>query len=152
MAALANGAGRRVQEERAVVGLAIVVAGDAESERTRQDQQGGRECPPAVAWIDERRIERREVGPPLVVSTLERPEGGIDSEEAEHENDRDELEPPGVPPLRGAEMVCSFGGPSLRHGLTSSVTGGSLFANLLICQFHSIEAIRTFVVVSENVV
>src|SRR5579859_1005560 len=59
MCRLTHGASRRVHEKRAVISLAIVVAGDAEAERERQDQQGRRKMPPAK--VEQRRVKGREI-------------------------------------------------------------------------------------------
>ena len=66
---LRDGAGRRVEEEGAVVGLPIVVAGGAEEHRRHEDQEGGREGKPVDD--DEGRVEGREVVAREVVPALE---------------------------------------------------------------------------------
>src|SRR6266404_6309312 len=81
--ALADGAGRRIEEERAIVCLAIVVAGGAKAERTAQDEQGRGKRPVAVMDVDERRIKRREVRSPLKIGALERPQRGVEAEAAQ---------------------------------------------------------------------
>src|SRR5207249_5172958 len=49
-----NSASRRIQEESAVVGFAIVITGCTKAERPGENQERGREFPPAVFRIDER--------------------------------------------------------------------------------------------------
>src|SRR5207244_1761726 len=65
-AALADHTGRGVEKERAIIGLPVVVAGHAESQRAAQNQQRGRKQPPMVMGVDQRRIKRGEVWPPFV--------------------------------------------------------------------------------------
>src|SRR5438874_1862172 len=57
-AALADHTGRGVEKERAIIGLPVVVAGHAESQRAAQNQQRGRKQPPMVMGVDQRRIKR----------------------------------------------------------------------------------------------
>src|SRR5215469_13531379 len=61
----------RIEEEGAVIGFAIVVAGDAKSQGACENQQRGRKGPPVMGWVYERRIKRGEVGSPLVISAFE---------------------------------------------------------------------------------
>src|SRR5947209_2239713 len=58
MPRFANRAGRRIKEKGAVVGLAVVVTGHAETQRAGQDQQRGRKRPHPMGSIDQWRIER----------------------------------------------------------------------------------------------
>src|SRR5438034_5265001 len=69
-AALADHTGRGVEKERAIIGLPVVVAGHAESQRAAQNQQRGRKQPPMVMGVDQRRIKRGEVWPPFVETAL----------------------------------------------------------------------------------
>src|SRR5207244_9500778 len=62
---LAHRARDGVEEERPIVGLAVVVARHAEAEREDEDEERRGERPPGR--LDERRVEGREVGPPLIV-------------------------------------------------------------------------------------
>src|SRR5271170_1433665 len=62
----ADRAGRRIEKERAIVCLAVVVASRPKSERASQNQKRRRKPPPVVCGIDQRRIERREIGAPLI--------------------------------------------------------------------------------------
>ena len=86
LARLADGARRRIGPERLVVGAAIVVAGEAETagrpenqerggKRQRRRPPAGLRAEPAVGAFTEeqRRIERRQIGPELVVLALETP-------------------------------------------------------------------------------
>src|SRR5882672_7642560 len=54
MRRLAHGAARRVQEERAIVSFAIVIAGHAEAERESQNEECRRIMPPVVRSVDQR--------------------------------------------------------------------------------------------------
>src|SRR3989475_9491778 len=60
-----DGAGHRVEEERPIVGLAVVVTGRAEAQREDEDQECRREGPPRR--LDEWGVERRKIRSPLVV-------------------------------------------------------------------------------------
>src|SRR5207302_4730150 len=60
-ATLAHGAGGWIEKESSIVSLAIVVAGDAESQRERQDQQRRRERPPMMMGVNERGIKWRNI-------------------------------------------------------------------------------------------
>ncbi len=81
-AGVAHRAGGRRPEERPVVGLAVVVAGEPEAERDRQDQQRRRERPPVADDAprgvlavrgEARRVERRQVRVGVVVGVDQRP-------------------------------------------------------------------------------
>src|SRR5258707_9244590 len=50
----ANRAGRGIKKESSVIGFAIVVARSTKAERPGEDQERGRQFPPAVFRIDER--------------------------------------------------------------------------------------------------
>src|SRR6266403_1323777 len=76
----ADGAGGRVQEKRAVVGFAVVVAGGAKAQRANKNEERRREWPPVMQGIDERRIKRREVRAPLVIPAFEGAQRGINAE------------------------------------------------------------------------
>src|SRR4051812_42605019 len=107
--AIIDRAGGRIQKERPIVSLAVVVAGGAESARRAQDQQRGRKLPPVMLRVNEWGIKRREIRdakiPALVVSSFERAKGGVDAEAAQDDDDRQYLSPPGVAPLGRAESV-----------------------------------------------
>src|SRR5271168_1588776 len=75
--ALADGASRRIHEKSPVISLAVVVAGDPESQRPNQDQQRRRKRPPAMMWVNERRIKRREIRAPFVVCAFKGAQRGI---------------------------------------------------------------------------
>ena len=83
---LADGAGRGVEEKSPVVRLSIVVAGRAKPERTSQNQKRGGKSPPVVVRVDQRRIERREVRTPRIELAFEGTKRGIDSKQAEKED------------------------------------------------------------------
>src|ERR1700756_655144 len=71
---------RRVQEKRAIVGFAVVIAGSPEAQWPAQYQQCWRKLPPMMMLINQRRIEWREVRSPLVELSLERPQCRINPE------------------------------------------------------------------------
>src|ERR1700704_5312670 len=104
-AALADGAGGRIEKKSSIVSLAVVVASDAESQRECQDQQCWRERPPAMMGVNERRIKRRNVRPPFVVCPFEGTRCRIKSECAEQGDDGQQLQPPRIPPHCVAEMA-----------------------------------------------
>src|SRR6266403_2038752 len=81
-------AGGGIEEKGAIERLAVVVAGGAKAEGASKDQNGGREGPPMMIGIDERRIERRKVGTPRVELPLKGAKRGVDAETAHHNDDR----------------------------------------------------------------
>ena len=106
-----HGAGRRRPPEGAVVGLAVVVAGEPEAEGEDQDEQGRRVVPEGqrpegvaaghAAVGDARRIEGRDQVPVepdagVVVLADEGGPGGVDDEGGQHRDGDDRLHPPGV--------------------------------------------------------
>src|SRR6266436_8168360 len=99
----ADGAGGRVQEKRAVVGFAVVVARGAKAQRANKNEQRRREWPPVMQGIDERRIKRREVRAPLVILAFKGAQCGINAETAEHNDDGENLDPPGIAAQSAAE-------------------------------------------------
>src|SRR6266705_3534295 len=105
-ARLAHRARRRIEEVRAVVGLAVVVAGGAEEDRRKKDQERGRV---GEAWDgDEPRVERREVAAAagvrdVVVVALDGGPVGVADEGAEDQALHERRDPPRIPPLRGGE-------------------------------------------------
>ena len=105
---LGDGAGRRRQPERPVVGLAVVVAGQPEAQREDQDHQRRRQRPPrdrraeVTGALDALRgqagrVERRQVRLCVVVLSLEGAPGGVDDEGEEHHEGQPRLHPPPVP-------------------------------------------------------
>src|SRR5215831_11577613 len=80
VAQLAHRTRRRIQEERAVVGLAVVIAGNAEAQGDAQNQQSRRKRPPVVLRIDQWGIKGREIRTPLVELTFEGAQRGVDPE------------------------------------------------------------------------
>ena len=103
---LGHGARRRAEPERAVVGLAVVVAGHPEAQREDQDDQRRGERPPGErlaevggalhAVAQARRVERREVGRGVVVAAQEGADGGVDDEGREHDERGQRAKPPPV--------------------------------------------------------
>src|SRR5664280_606592 len=104
-------AGGRRHPERPVVGLAVVVAGQPESEGEDQDEQGGGDRPPGddrarvasghAALGEARRVERRdevavEARTGVVVLVHERRPAGVADEQGEHGGRDDLLNPPSV--------------------------------------------------------
>src|SRR2546427_13231686 len=65
---LADAAGDRVEEKRAIVRLPVVVASRPESERENENQKRGRERPPRRMVIGG--VKRREVRSQLEVRTV----------------------------------------------------------------------------------
>jgi hypothetical protein len=110
-----DGARGRIEEERAVISLAVVVARRAEPEGAHEDQKRRRKRPPAMFGIDQRRVERREIGPPLVVAAFERADRRVDGERSENEHDRRDLDPPGIAPERRSEAGIPGRGSAFRH-------------------------------------
>src|SRR6266481_1125887 len=51
---LANGTSGRIEEKRAVVRFAVIVAGRAKAERSSENQQCRREWPPVMLRVDQR--------------------------------------------------------------------------------------------------
>src|SRR5437879_2750063 len=91
-----HGATGWIKKKGAVISFAIVVAGNTKAERPRQDQQRGRKWPVVVMNIDQGRIKRRKIRSPLEVRSLKRPEGCVDSEPAQSDNDGNYLNPPSI--------------------------------------------------------
>ena len=104
-------AGRGRPPEGPVVGLAVVVAGEAEAEREDQDEQRGRPAPEGqgpegvaarhAALGDAGRVEGRnqvpvEGDPGVVVPADEGGPGRVDDERGEHRHRHHGLDPPGV--------------------------------------------------------
>src|ERR1700722_11173071 len=83
LARFANSAGRRIQKERAIVRLSIVVAGRPESERSGQNQTRRRKSPPVGSCVDQRRMKRREVGAVRVTHTFQGSKSGVDTKRAQ---------------------------------------------------------------------
>ena len=99
-ARLADGARDRVLPERLVVGAAVVIAGEAEEARERQDQQrrieqrqrdtsraAGRTRRACDVAQQQRRIERREIRPVLEMLVLHRRPRAVAEERREHDDD-----------------------------------------------------------------
>src|SRR3989442_1772675 len=97
----ADGARRWVEKESAIVSLAIIVTRGAEAERRPENQYRGRERQPARP--EKRRIKRRKVRTPFVVTIFKCPPRRIDAERTEHDHDRDQLQPPRIVARRRAK-------------------------------------------------
>ncbi len=104
---LGHRAGRRRHPERAVVGLAVVVAGEAEGQRDPGGQQRGREHPPGdrrVAELGARHAARREAGRVVdgdvrlgeVVLVAEHAPRRVDDEGRQREERERGLDPPPI--------------------------------------------------------
>src|ERR1051325_10999779 len=116
---LADGTGDWVEEERAVVRLAVVVARRPEREREDEDQKRGRQRPPVR--LDQRRIKRREVGAPLeVVADPCRP-GRVEAEAAEDQGRQPGSNPPGVAAHGCAEAAFLQVADRSRHRVTAAI-------------------------------
>src|ERR1051326_992553 len=98
--ALTHGAGRRIEEESAIVSFAIVVAGHAEAKRENQNQQRRRPVPPAK--VEQRRVKRREVRIGPEKFSFEGAERGVDAKAAEQDDDGNCLGPPSVAAQRAS--------------------------------------------------
>ena len=57
-----------------------------------------------VLGINQRRIKRREIWPPIIVPAFEGAECGVDTEASEENDDGKKLEPPSVASLRFAKL------------------------------------------------
>ena len=99
----ADRTGRRCKPERPVIGLAVLVAGETEPQRHQQDDDGGRDDPPRpddphaghvhavgrsgagvqAGGGQARRVERQNVGTPVVVGVRELGPGGVSDKAAE---------------------------------------------------------------------
>src|SRR4051794_23696646 len=114
-----DGAPGRREEERAVVGLAVVVTGESKPERHPRDEQGGRERDvDPEERLDVRRVERRQVvGAPARVAVVVVDEDRVervDAERGQHDDGEERRDPPPVPPRGGAEPPWSRGAGGLR--------------------------------------
>src|SRR5579872_2253597 len=118
---LAHGASRWIEEKRAVISLAVVVAGGAKTERAGEDEQRGRKSPPVMLRIDERRIERRKVWPPLEIRALESTQRGINTKTTKQNNYRHEFDPPSVAAQSASEPRFGQEGWRASHLVTSRV-------------------------------
>src|SRR2546422_907024 len=116
-----DGAGGRVEEKRAVVGFAVVVARSAKAQRANENQQCWRERPPAMLRVDERRIKGREIRSPGIVGIFEGAERGVSAKTAEHNNHREDLHPPGVAAQGAAETRFRQRSWNTSHSMTSGV-------------------------------
>src|SRR5438874_1246181 len=100
MSRLADGAGCGIEEKRAIIGFAVVVAGGAEAQRKHKNQKRRGEWPPGR--LDIGRVKGRQVRTPLVVYADPRRPGRVDSEAAEDECRYRRLHPPGIAAQRRA--------------------------------------------------
>src|SRR5260370_17610305 len=108
---LADGAGWRVRPERLVVSAPVVIAGESETTRRPEDNEGGRpgqprrppprlraEPAPRRFAEDLGGVERRQIRPEVVVRALKRGPRGVGDERAEHEQQHQRVPPPTPPP------------------------------------------------------
>ena len=116
----ADRACRRIKKERTIISFAVVVTGGAKSERRPENQYRGRERPPA--WPNQRRVKRRKVRTPFVVTIFKCPPRRIDAERSKHDDDRDQLQPPRIAARSRAKTGAGNCGPGFGH----QDTGGSL--------------------------
>src|ERR1022692_1628336 len=110
VAELTDRARRGVPEERAVVRLAVVVAGGPEQQRRPEHPEGGTD---RAGLPDGRRVERREIRPALIDPAGQecRPDR-IEAEETEHGDNRRRQDPPG----KGIEDALDEPGTAERRG------------------------------------
>src|SRR5271168_1893101 len=73
-----------------------------------------------VLGIDQRRIKRREVRSPGIKPSFEGTEGGVDAEASEQKENRKDLNPPRVMPLRSTETANLNQSRRLRHEAPST--------------------------------
>src|SRR5258705_2856202 len=135
VARLTDGAGGRIEEEGPVVGLAIVVAGDAKGAGKNQDQECGRERPPSR--LDQRRVERGEVRPPLIVPADPGGPGGVDAEAAEDQRRERGSDPPRVAAQRGAQAAFLQVANRCPHRVTSAIVPFTASADFFSALFSS---------------
>src|SRR5260370_32972379 len=119
-----NGAGRGIEEKRAVVGFAVVVARSAKAQRASKNQERRGEWPPVMLRVDERRIERRQIRSPGIVGIFEGAKRGIDAKATEHNNNGENLDPPRVSAQSTAEAGLGRQGRGTRNRVTSEVAVG----------------------------
>jgi len=100
---LANGAGRRIEQKGPIESLAVVVAGGAKAEWTSKDEERRRDRPPMMQRVNERRIEGRQIGPPLVELSFKGAQRGVDAKSAHQNDDGDDFDPPSVAAQRASE-------------------------------------------------
>ena len=94
------------RKNRAIVGLAIVVAGSAESERAGENQKSQEKM--ATSGDSGRSAENKtakgKVAPEALIELpFEGPPGSVNAERADNDDERQVLNPPCVAPLRTAE-------------------------------------------------
>src|SRR5437879_12218725 len=116
---LADAAGDRVEEKRAIVGHPVVVASRPESERENENQKRGRERPPRRPDIGG--VKRREVRSPLVVRTGPGCPRRVNRETAEHEGGERGRDPPGIATQRRAEAALLEVPDGSRHSVTAAI-------------------------------
>src|SRR5262249_19787893 len=116
---LTNRASRWVHEKRSIIGLPIVVAGCAKAQGASQNQDGWRKRPPMMLRINERRVERRKVGSPLIELSLERAQGSENAESIQQYERGHHLRPPRVPPQRVSQTRSRHHCRRSRHPVTS---------------------------------
>src|SRR5580700_7437928 len=108
----------RIEEKCAVIRLAVVVAGRAESKRPGQNQECRRKRPPVMRGVDQGRIERREIRSPLVEFSLEGSKRRVDAEHTEHDDHGQDFDPPQIVALCGTEAAYAGCRRGSRHGCT----------------------------------
>src|SRR5258708_24385964 len=116
---LADTAGDGVEEKRAVVGFAVIVAGRAKAQREDENQERGGEWPPRR--LDVGGVKRREVRSPLVVRAGPRCPRRVDREAAEHEGGERGRDPPGIATQRRAEATLLEVADGGRHSVTAAI-------------------------------
>jgi len=118
---LADGTSRWIEKKRAVIRFAVVVARGAKPEGSGEDEQGRREFPPVMLRINERRIERRKIGPPFEVRIFKGAPRRIQAKAAKKNNDGQKFDPPSVVAQRASEPRFGQEGWRASHLGTSRV-------------------------------
>src|SRR5882724_5215295 len=85
--------------------------------------------------IDERRIRRREVRAPLVILAFESAQCGINAETAEHNDDGENFDPPGIAAQSAAEARFGHKSRGASHSVTSGVRVGYAKTRLFQTKF-----------------
>src|SRR5206468_828018 len=123
------------EQNRPVVGFAIVVAGGAEGAGENQNQKGGRKRPPRR--LDQRRVERREVRSPFVVAVDPRGPCRVNAEAAEDQRRECGSDPPRVAAQCGAETAFLQVPNRSRHSVTAAIVCFTASADFFSAAFSS---------------
>ena len=116
MPSFAYRAGWRIEEERPVIRLSIVVAGSAESQGPGQNQKCRRKAPPMVTRDRSAESKTARGTVPTHRTCPQRRESCVKTEPAQQHDDGQNFNPPRIPPLRAAETADLNHRRGLRHG------------------------------------